>query len=1096
MTSLIGCSDTDQHVIMFHGNRTPHSPGRLSTVLAAIVLMAQAAIAEAASETRSIPNPLHQDWPWELVSIDCPPGTVAPGWVATIAGIDGPRPIQIERVQVDGKPTDRCWFIATVAASRDAATVTVAPGTAASPLSVHRDGGMTVVETGVAELRLRLEGVAPGTPLARVPHWMAGIRVDGQTAWDGRAWFEGTSPVSALTVEQVANGPVFAEWHLSYAFADAAVTGVVDAVPLMLGKQSFRFQPNSVPSERISKRERHYEVAIRAVMGDPWIEVVERYRLPRDPAGGGFGIHQYTLAFGATTATSGAVPGFAPGGMPLDTVLWTRWFEYDVFGGNNQQLAMPAVPRPVQRGRPFAQLRARWSQSPGGAQDCLFTSGGMKADAGADQAPAIGVIAAYPSKWVGPYDATIVVQAQDGNRGSFRFPLTDGGTDQGTGEPLWYGGRCWALVAAPRRLVQGGVDALIRRHSDWTLTALINRYRLSWPGMGAGTAGPNPSQYLDRRYQCDDVNPTNYGNRRLVNDLFEKSLDRRRDYGPLAAATAYISTDLDAWPGWHNGWGPGNPNFHTDKYLASIYAAVGLREHPHAPEWLAFGRSCLTDDLAKVVTAPDGVGSECPGYAGYSLGLQAKVARTLLDAGLGNAFAEDPLVAKSLTWHRKLLTPFDRRLGLRHEAPIGDTHRWTSGAKFADFLPFYLTADPPFAAELRLADALIHASGPGPAGAQGLDWSSQAFAGFGAVLRDRFGSDQESFLSFKSGPVSGHYHNDDQSFHWYQRGTPIALNYNCSYHPRGDHAALHNTITLGNAGQVRHNARAVDVPALEQPFGPAAVRRFATSTVADVVVADRRINSLVMSPVEPHDAEFNREYPGRPVDADHRRLLLLSKHGPASPFSDYLVVRDEIRTSEAQQVNLHLLARDARIDGDRVLLTGQWDQDILVQVVEATNAVIESRRWAYADENMAPPMEFLPKPGESPAAWDARLPVQRPMDGWKPTYLKDDTAANLKRWDDLIAATDGAALMPPPGWTSTWTYGECQRWLRVSSTPGTPVTMVIYPYPRGQTPPQISRDHDAIIITAGGTTERVILGTAAGAALGGTVLLGPGLAKP
>ena len=56
--------------------------------------------------------------------------------------------------------------------------------------------------------------------------------------------------------------------------------------------------------------------------------------------------------------------------------------------------------------------------------------------------------------------------------------------------------------------------------------------------------------------------------------------------------------------------------------------------------------------------------------------------------------------------------------------------------------------------------------------------------------------------------------------------------------------------------------------------------------------------------------------------------------------------------------------------------------------------------------------------------------------------------------------------------------------------------MVIYPYPRGQTPPQISRDHDAIIITAGGTTERVILGTAAGAALGGTVLLGPGLAKP
>ena len=342
--------------------------------------------------------------------------------------------------------------------------------------------------------------------------------------------------------------------------------------------------------------------------------------------------------------------------------------------------------RPI--ARPFGAESSR-------AQDCIATSGGPTGkhpSAGTGyrpEAPAIGVIAAYPSKWVGPYDATIFVQALAGNRATFRFPLTDGGTNQASGKTQHYGNRCWALVAGRRQRFDTTekIDALVRTTADWTLTALVNRYLLQWPGMGDGKAGPNPSQYLDRRYQADDVNPTNYGNRRMVNEGFEAHLKESAKFGALAAATAYIYSDLDSWPGWHNGWGPGNPNFHTDKYMATIFAAVSMRNHPHAADWLAFGRSCIDSDLAKVVSAPDGVGSECPGYSGYSLGLQATAARALLAAGLGNPFAENPLVAKTFTWHRKLITPFDRRLGLRHEAPIGDTHRWTSGATFRSLCP-------------------------------------------------------------------------------------------------------------------------------------------------------------------------------------------------------------------------------------------------------------------------------------------------------------------------------------------------------------------------------------------------------------------------
>lgn len=1123
-------------------------------------------IALTAAEIRTIPNPLGQDWPWELVSMDFATGAVHADWVATLAGIPEPRPLQIEKIQVDGKSMDRVWFIATVGGKQKEAEVTFSPGSpgkASSLLQISGSGATTEIDTGVAEIRLRLGALTKGTPLNKVPHWLGGVRVKGDNEWDGRAWFDGSAPVAALEVTTTATGPVFAEWHLTYVFSDPGSNGTASAVPLMLGKQSFRYAPNQVPSETISHDERRYEVAIRAVAGHPWVEIAERYHLPRDPSVEGFGINQYTIAVGKPSAETTGLPGFGAQGIPVDTVLWMRWFEYDSFGGNNVQLADPAVPRAVQKGRPFAQLRPRWSQAPAGAQDCLATSGGrtgmpledlrskvsdrvdqvrkeaakgdkgnkklqpffaqvdaaanaLAAVSGTDaaaqtalakvgsmvgldlpagveyraDAPAIGVIAAYPSKWVGPYDATINVQARDGNRITFRFPLTDGGTSQDTNQSLWYGNRCWALIAGPRDRFDstGKIEGLIRRTSDWTLTALINKYQLTWPGMGAGKIGPNPDQYLGKRYQCDDVNPTNYGNRRMVNQEFEKNLNKGDEFGSRAAVCGYIYTDLDAWPGWHNGWGPGNPNFHTDKYMASLFAAVTLRNHPHAKEWLAFGRSCLDADLAKVITAPDGVGSECPGYSGYALGLQAKVAEALLHAGLGNPFAENPLIAKTITWHRKLLTPYDRRLGLRHEAPIGDTHRWTSGAKFSELLDFY--DDSPVKTELEAAQTLSKATGPGDGGAADLDWSSQAFVHFGAILRHRFGTPEESFLSLKSGSASGHYHNDDQTFHWYHRGTPIALDYNCSYHPRGDHAALHNGITLGTEGKLTHNANGKQIATLEQPFGPASVSRFVTTATADLVVAERKITSLSMSPLDPHDSEFNRDYPDRKVDALHRRLVLLAKQPAGSPLSDYLVVRDELRTTEPQQVNLHLLAREAVINGGQVSLVGQWDQDILVAIVESTDLKIELRQWAYADEWMAPPEEFLPKPGETTAAWNARLPAQRPATDWKPTFVKkEESEANEHRWSELIRSTDGMALMPPPGWTSTWTYGECQRWLRCSTKPGTPITMVIYPYTRGTAAPTITRDGEVILVTSGKISQRIRLNSVTGASLDAVDLL-------
>ena len=227
---------------------------------------------------------------------------------------------------------------------------------------------------------------------------------------------------------------------------------------------------------------------------------------------------------------------------------------------------------------------------------------------------------------------------------------------------------------------------------------------------------PTASTYLGTRYQDDANNPTNYGNRRMVNGPFPVSdlLSLGKTYGgPGQAAIGYIYTDLDAWPGWHNEWSPGNPNFHTDKYIASIYAAAAMQDHPHANEWLEFGLDNFNNDLKKVFIAPDGVGVECPGYAGFSMSLQLETGGAIFNSGLGNPFVANPLIKKNAIWHRKLITPYDKRIKRRHEAPIGDTHRWDSGMMkgFAHLAPFYKEEDPTFASEMMTSYKLLIDSG-------------------------------------------------------------------------------------------------------------------------------------------------------------------------------------------------------------------------------------------------------------------------------------------------------------------------------------------------------------------------------------------------
>lgn len=1082
----------------------------------ALTLLLSASLLCAGEARIAIANPLGLDWPWELVHRDLPAGTLPAE--AVVTGMGAPRPVQLEALP-DGR--QRAWFIASVPRGTErggASRVEVAlqPGAAASTLAVREAGDHLEIANGVLRLRLaRFAGTFPAAKrLDALPPPLVACQAEGDAAWYGRSWFEGDLAVAGARTEVLASGPVFVTVRITYELAGALPPPLQGVEPLAPGAP---WPP--------AREGCFLQSTWRIVAGSSWVQVEDQHRLPA-PAVSWLELKE---------------------GLRPDTALWIRWFGYEAFGGNTELKAAPLAPQPMQRG-PFVALRPRWSQTPGGGQDFVATRGGAQAD---PAIPAVGLVATHASRWVDPYAQTINVVAEGGDTARARF-----GWSQGA--------RSWALVVGRRGAVDSTtrLNDLVRRHSDWTLDKQLNDYVLEWPRdpakagpsilttrerlaalraewqggadtranalvkeFAAGMAQlkgvdralielitgakpkpaspPSPELWLQRRYQDDFLNPTGQTRRmKSAWPLADLTADGAPVGGAAQAALGYIFSDLDQWPGYCNGWGPGNPNFHTDKYLVAAFTAAALRDHPHAGRWLAWARREFDDDVRRVLLPGDGVGFECPGYSTYALGLLLELATVFEHCGQGNPVAENPLFRKTGIWHRHLLTPRDPRLGIRHQAPIGDTHRWggKDGEVFGALARFYRTADPAFASEMMgiwklyrdqgmrgtvLSDVIAVDQAIPALDPARMDWGSRSFLGFGAVLRSRFGDEREAFATFRAGSALGHAHNEQLSFHFYGAGLPIALDYNCSYHPRGDHAALHNTMTFGQARPFTHQGDDQAVPAMEQAVGAARLAAFAATPAADAAVGELAVERLVLSPVAPEHARFQYPYPSRDIPRlVHRRFQVLVKHPAGSPLSDYLVIRDETSGREAQHTNLHLLSREVRVEGNRIRAEGQGEADIDVFLALTEAPRVEVGRWFYHDEWMSGPGKWkLAGKGNDPAA-------------------KAASDAEHAAWIKGIHDSDGRTLIPPRGWTGRWEVGEYQQWLRIATAPGQAMTWVLYPRRRGEPEPDFAiLPGGGVAVGVGGRRDEIFIATTPAEGIPGqlvvrqdgqqTVVLGP-----
>jgi hypothetical protein len=297
------------------------------------------------------------------------------------------------------------------------------------------------------------------------------------------------------------------------------------------------------------------------------------------------------------------------------------------------------------------------------------------------------------------------------------------------------------------------------------------------------------------------------------------------------------------------------------------------------------------------------------------------------------------------------------------------------------------------------------------------------------------------------------------SWHFYGAGTPLSLDYNCSYHPRGDHAALHNTMTFGRTVEdFKHIGEDKEVLAMEEIGGVAKVLAFHNTPAADATVLEMSADRLTLRAVEPEDAKFQYNYPQRdaPVRITHRRFVTLVKHEAGSPLNDYLVVRDDTRSADAQQLNIHLLTRDLKREGNTFRGVGQFDADVTLFFAKLDEVQAETRHWYYFDEWMAGPGKYGDKDSDAHKAWRKQ-----------------------------IADTEGKALIPPEGWADKWQVGEYQQWLRLHTKPGSSAVYVIYPRKKNEPEPKFEAiaDGDGVRVTLNGVSEEVRVSTAGGVTL-------------
>jgi len=498
--------------------------------------------------------------------------------------------------------------------------------------------------------------------------------------------------------------------------------------------------------------------------------------------------------------------------------------------------------------------------------------------AASDGTNAIGAVVVRAGRWVWPHQNAIEAL------------VTPAGDSAVLRLPTWKGARQWWLLAGPVAMAGDPPKDYIARHAFEPLDKLNHDLVLDWPGVTKG--GFQGESLYD-----NSINPTSG-----IRGRGRAAIAKAGQAGDLSALTnSQVMFHPDTYGSYWNYWSPENPNFFTDFMRVPIATTAQLTTHPSFKALAARAEAVFREDLHHSVTLPGGAGQECPGYLDHALEAWRSLAPV----------CRQQLGFDPTTWERfAAAESFLRRISqpdgaIRRALPMGDTHPEKGvGPKLVEVPP-----------------------------AEVARWTSAELPGFGAILQNRPGSPQETYVAFKSGPNRGHYHGDQLALHVGFAARPLIVDHHCSYKPRAGQEHLHNRVAFATT----------DLP-WANIDGYERLIAFKTSADADIAVGQvesDRLRAVTEKPPENWHAEYPQHALAKPIT--YRRTVVLMKNGP----KDYLVLRDQWWAGEPLTATfcLHVKAETIAARGPAVTFADA----LTLHCVAPAQTAFASFPWEHAN---------------------------------------------------------------------------------------------------------------------------------------------------
>ncbi|MCX5659860.1 MAG: hypothetical protein NTW19_09080 [Planctomycetota bacterium] len=485
----------------------------------------------------------------------------------------------------------------------------------------------------------------------------------------------------------------------------------------------------------------------------------------------------------------------------------------------------------------------------------------------------------------------------------------------------------------------------------------------------------------------------------------EKSLFRAQ-----MAYLAYLMTEPQCWS-MERGYHSGNPNMSCSYTLSQGVIAATLVDHPAAKAWgdycVKWEDKWLNDEVgANGEWIPEG------GHYGYvSLDPLVVFAIAAQRAGFHD-FTNDPRLKKLVAFFAKTQTPRDpMRSNVRGSGGYG---RGTTGDHFATFgvaarmlakndpalsksiqYIWNEVGNPPFMGDSRMggyeayySDTKLPAASP--------NWGSERFPELSVVLRNAYGTPQESFLHFLA-CVDSQRNLDVWTpgvgaiTQWFARGVPVSICQNNDLGYACRHELLRDGVRL---------ARNWGGPADPKiPFGYYTKTNF--GSFADLPTADYTRSNFVNTKVDDRDwfpakvavPAFPKVTPAKEGKLDWTRQLLFLKDADAAgpawialrdttvggqptawqfwTLSDKLGSADQAKDAAAflgdKPGDVPLPARELPM-GNRYTALGKFEMDVEYFIASPANTPRHTLRYGGTDNSRI-------------AEWQDLMHLQLPGDG-------------------------------------------------------------------------------------------------------------------